>query len=364
MSDLSQLDYPTRPAYPARVPTFADDSVDLPLMRFVIELLRPKVFVELGAEHGVPYCASCQVVEELGLKTRYYSICSLKPGQQDDGVRAEILMKLQEYHDTLYEGLSQAVHYKFNDAPPDFEDGAIDLLHIRGQHSYDAIKDLFNRWLPRMSDEGIIGLSNMNVREIHRDGRQLWDEFKFLYPHLEVIYENDLGPVSSDLHKTLSIQCLISVREVDASLLNLVFRQLGRRLELQSHNEQRIKALTFAVEERELKISSLSAQVADRQGELESLSAEWEAHYKALLKRWGTANRKLVEDRERAIQSLSATLQKERERNQTIGDKLKVIKTQLTRILRSRASRWATRHPTVKAVLLEPVRRLLSRTPS
>jgi len=42
----------------------------IPFAFYLVDLLRPKRIVELGTQHGDSYCAFCQAVHELDLKTR------------------------------------------------------------------------------------------------------------------------------------------------------------------------------------------------------------------------------------------------------------------------------------------------------
>jgi hypothetical protein len=37
----------------------------VPFAMYVVDLLRPRVFVELGSHYGVSYCAFCQAIAEL-----------------------------------------------------------------------------------------------------------------------------------------------------------------------------------------------------------------------------------------------------------------------------------------------------------
>ena len=53
----------------------------------------------------------------------------------------------------------------FSQAVDCFEDGSIDVLHIDGYHTYDAVKSDFNGSIGKMSDIGILLMHDINVHE-------------------------------------------------------------------------------------------------------------------------------------------------------------------------------------------------------
>src|SRR6266851_1016025 len=74
----------------------------IPFAMFLIDVLRPRVVVELGTFTGVSYCAFCQAVKELNLNTRCYAIDTWRGDDQSGCYGSDILAELRAHHDPLY----------------------------------------------------------------------------------------------------------------------------------------------------------------------------------------------------------------------------------------------------------------------
>lgn len=135
---------------------------------FAFELvgrLRPATVVELGTYTGTSLAAFCRAAEACGLDTRCYGIDlwagDVHMGRFDEDVYRTTQAALTARHARH----AVLVRKEFGEAARDFADGSIDLLHIDGTHTYDAVARDFHTWRPRLSERGVVLLHDTCVNE-------------------------------------------------------------------------------------------------------------------------------------------------------------------------------------------------------
>jgi GT2 family glycosyltransferase len=241
MSAFNPLDHPICFAYPLRLAS-SGWTGHVPFGMYLIDVLRPKVLVELGLHNGVSYCSFCQAVKELKIETRCYAIHN----REDEQLRfytPEVLADLKEDHDPLYGGFSRIVQSKFDEAVAHFENGIIDLLHLNGSHTYAAVKHDFETWLPKMSKRGVVLLHDTNVREGDFGVWKFWKELERQYPHFEFVHSRGLGLLAVGEQSPELLQELLNISKEHQAQIREIFYQLGARLNV-THELQTLKRTT------------------------------------------------------------------------------------------------------------------------
>jgi cephalosporin hydroxylase len=166
----------------------------LPFATWVIEQISPKIFVELGTHSGNSYFTFCQSVLETGIASKCYAVDTWQ-GDDHAGIYSnDIFKKVSDYHQANYAGFSRLLRMTFDDALEYFADGSIDLLHIDGLHTYDAVRHDFETWLPKLAPGAIVMLHDTNVRERNFGVWKLWEELQSNYSNnLEFLHSHGLG---------------------------------------------------------------------------------------------------------------------------------------------------------------------------
>jgi len=203
----------------------------IPFAMFLVSALRPRVIVELGAYRGVSYCAFCQAVKSLKTETKCYAVDTWQGDEHAGALEEGVLAKLKAHHDPLYADFSRLVQTTFDEALNNFADGSIDLLHIDGFHTFEAVKHDFETWKPKMSERGVVIFHDTNVRERDFGVWKFWDEIKLGFPHFEFLHSHGLGVLALGARIPENIKFLFETDERETVLIREFFQQFGSRIE-------------------------------------------------------------------------------------------------------------------------------------
>src|SRR6266850_5299876 len=285
-SNFNPLDHPICLAYPLRLAP-SGWTGHVPFAMYLMDILRPKVVVELGTHNGVSYCSFCQAVKELKLETRCYAIDTWQEDDQSTFYGAEIFPDLKEHHDPLYGGFSRLIQSKFDDAVAHFENQTIDLLHIDGYHTYEAVKHDFETWLPKLSERSVVLLHDTNVREGDFGVWRLWESLKRQYPHFEFVHSHGLGLLAVGEQSPELLQELLHPSKEDQAQIRDIFYRLGARLDL-THELQTLQRTAREESEAAIRVQErLEGQVRRTEDEIVSQRTAYEAELARQLEEMG-----------------------------------------------------------------------------
>lgn len=168
----------------------------IPFAAWLIKELKSGVFVELGTHYGNSYFTFCQAVQENNLATRCFAVDTWEGDPQAGLYGDEVYQTVNEYNSQHYHDFSTLLRMRFDDALSRFEDKSIQLLHIDGLHTYEAVKHDYESWLPKMDPNGVIIFHDISEIQTDFGVWRLWGELKEVYPtNLEFTHSHGLGVI-------------------------------------------------------------------------------------------------------------------------------------------------------------------------
>ncbi len=163
----------------------------------LIRNVKPKRVVELGTHYGASFFAMCQAVKDDSFGTEMHAVDSW---EGDAHARAgyekkdEVFNVFKKEVKASYSKIDVKLHRKFFDeALKEFDSSSIDILHIDGLHTYEAVKHDFESWLPKVREDGLILFHDIHEKKDDFGVYKLWNELKERYDTIEFYHWHGLG---------------------------------------------------------------------------------------------------------------------------------------------------------------------------
>ena len=153
-------------------------SGHLPFARDLILAVRPSLLVELGTHWGESYFGFCQAIAENNIPCVTYAVDTWTGEQQSGFYDESVYNDVASYNEANYKDFSYLLKSLFDNALPQFADESIDILHIDGLHTFEAVSHDFYSWLPKVKPGGIVLLHDIAVRHADFGVWKVWDELK------------------------------------------------------------------------------------------------------------------------------------------------------------------------------------------
>ena len=243
----------------------------IPFAMWLVEQCKPPLIVELGSHFGHSYFSFCQSAQLYSPGTRCYAVDTWEGDHQTGFYGEEVFNDVFHHNQSLYGDFSTLLRMEFDEALSSFSDHSIDLLHIDGLHTYEAVKHDFESWLPKMSGRGVMLFHDIAVREGDFGVWKLWEELSLRYPRLSFDHSYGLGVlvVGEEPNETMRVLIELCQEPTGCSLVKGLFAEAGKRTELQRESVLKDIDITERIAmivERDGTITEQVAMIVERDG--------------------------------------------------------------------------------------------------
>lgn len=252
---------------------------------FVIREHRPAVLVELGSHWGHSYFAFCKSIKNAGIDCKAYAVDTWQGDDHAGLYGEEVFNSVRAHNDGNFSAFSSLLRMTFDEATDYFTDGSVDLLHIDGLHTYEAVKHDFNTWLPKLSPGALVLLHDINVRGRDFGVWKFWEELCEEYPD-NIDFHHSYGLGVLQLPRASEKASYEWLRDgVDKEQLRSFFASLGAReqqgLQLR-HTQMAVAGLNQEVEQGHSEIERYRRELANMSQQVDGLTGLLEAQSQKL----------------------------------------------------------------------------------
>lgn len=152
---------------PLQVLVFSAWAGHEPFLFTLMDLMRPRRYVELGVHEGQSFFTACQHYKSLGGYGEAVGIDLWEGDHQAGFYDGSIFSRFRSILAENYAGCGRYLRSSFADAATIFDPESIDLLHIDGLHTYEAVAADYRTWRSKLTQDGVILLHD--TREFHSD---------------------------------------------------------------------------------------------------------------------------------------------------------------------------------------------------
>lgn len=164
-----------------------------PFASFIVSKTKPKLVVELGVHMGFSLFHICAELIKLENEFQIYGVDTWKGDAHTGFYDDDIYQSVKDLNEIKYFSKVRLLRMSFDESLRFFEDLTIDLLHIDGLHTYEAVKHDFEAWLPKLSPKAVVLFHDTAVLERNFGVHRLFAELLNHYPGFNFLHSHGLG---------------------------------------------------------------------------------------------------------------------------------------------------------------------------
>lgn len=180
----------------------------------LITFMEPRSIVELGTAYGTSLFSFAQAIKENQISCTCHAIDTWEGDEHSGYYGEEVFQLVSKIQDEEHYNFIQKYRMRFDDAASLFPTESIDLLHIDGLHTYEAVSHDYETWIPKLSENGAVLFHDISVVDRGFGVYKLWSQLAERYPHISFGHSNGLGVLfpkgSAKFNPILQIKHLLS----------------------------------------------------------------------------------------------------------------------------------------------------------
>lgn len=164
-----------------------------PFGYWLIAALAPKRIVELGSHSGNSLFCFAQACAEHRINAHLHAVDTWQGDEHAGDYGEEVYADVQSHAREHYPGMITLHRKTFDQVVAEIPPNSVDLLHIDGLHTYEAVKHDFQTWRSRCSDNAVVLFHDTAVRRDDFGVHRFWEEIIAEHRHFEFLHSNGLG---------------------------------------------------------------------------------------------------------------------------------------------------------------------------
>lgn len=238
---------PSMDRYTPKYSAFSTWQDHIPFAYDLVAAIRPATVVELGTYRGVSFFSFCQSMVENDVPGQCFAVDTWQGDKHTGPYGEEVYQQVLQHAHQHYENQAHLLRMMFDQAASEFRESSIDLLHIDGMHTYEAVRHDFETWYPKVRPGGIVLFHDVVARISDFGVWKFWEETRSCFESFTFRHEFGLGvlrkPGGQRVQDPL-LEALFASNRAEQDALRCVYAEtakyvvLKRRFAQSSHTHE------------------------------------------------------------------------------------------------------------------------------